>query len=252
MKRRFFQQLAELERDGRPFVLATVTESGGSTPRDAGARMAITDQALIGTVGGGALEKRVVDEAHRLLANPKESVALVSVHLIRDLAMCCGGKMSVFLEKVDPEPTLWIFGAGHVSTALAPLASQAGFNVTVVDAREEWNDPTRFPDEVTVLDAEPEDHLRTNAPNANDYVVIVTHDHSLDESLIRILAEQPLHFLGMIGSQGKWLRFVSRFNARGMSESSIARVHCPVGLDIGAQTPMEIAVSIVAQLISVR
>ena len=92
--------------------------------------------------------------------------------------------MSVFLEKVDPEPTLWIFGAGHVATALAPLASQAGFNVTVVDAREEWNDPTRFPDEVTVLDAEPEDHLRTNAPNANDYVVIVTHDHSLDESLI--------------------------------------------------------------------
>ncbi len=160
--------------------------------------------------------------------------------------------MSVFLEKVEPEPTLWIFGAGHVGTELAPLASRAGFAVNVVDAREEWNDEGRFPEDITVFDAEPEDHLVSSPPNPNDYVIIVTHDHSLDESLLRRLADHPVHFLGMIGSQGKWLRFVSRLSARGMDEASIERVHCPVGLDIGAQTPTEIAISIVAQMISIR
>jgi len=214
--------------------------------------MVVTANGIIGTVGGGALEKRVVEDAHHLLSTPGRSVSVVSVHLVRDLAMCCGGKMSVFLEKVEPEPTLWVFGAGHVGTALAPLASQAGFNVSVVDARDEWNAPSRFPDDVTVINADPEDHIKATPPQENDFVVIVTHDHSLDESLIRRLADHPLFFLGMIGSQGKWLRFVSRLTARGLSDESIHRVQCPVGLDIGAQTPIEIAVSIVAQMISIR
>ncbi len=141
---RFFAQIAEAERRGLPFVLATVVEAGGSTPRAAGARMMIDANDTMGTIGGGALEKRVIDDARNLLSEQKQSTHMVSVHLVRDLAMCCGGKMSVFLEKVDPSPTLWIYGAGHVGTQLAHTAQLAGFAVTVVDGREEWANAERF------------------------------------------------------------------------------------------------------------
>ena len=121
-----------------------------------------------------------------------------------------------------------------------------------MDDREEWADAERFPGTVKVLDEHPEECLRTHPPAPEDYVVIVTHEHALDESLLRIIGERQVQYLGMIGSRGKWARFVNRLNARGVSQASIDRVHCPVGLDIGALTPAEIAVSITAQLINTR
>ena len=160
--------------------------------------------------------------------------------------------MSVFLEKVDPIPRLFIFGAGHVGTELARTAAIAQFEVVVVDERAEWADPTRFPEEVSVQDADPVDFLKTVSLNTNDYVAIMTHSHPLDETLVRTLAEHPLKYLGMIGSRGKWARFTQRFKARDISSEAIDRVVCPIGLDISALTPGEIAISVTAQLIEVR
>lgn len=247
----FFARLAALEAAGTPFVMATVVETGGSTPRVAGARMAIWAEDFTGTVGGGAFEKRVIDDAREMLAGA-EQVRRLDVHLVRDLGMCCGGRMSVFLERVEPATPLRIYGAGHVGTALADIARKAGFAVTVVDGRAEWADPERFADDVTVEDAEPEDHLKAHPPRPGEYLVVVTHDHPLDEALVRQMLAAPPAYLGLIGSRGKWGRFRKRYLARGFTEEQLTTVRCPVGLDIGAMTPAEIAISIIAEMIHHR
>ncbi len=248
----FFARLAELEAARTPFVLATVTDTGGSTPRMAGARMAVLPERFVGTIGGGAFERRVIEAARALLESPARRTELLRVHLVRDLGMCCGGQMSVFMEKVEAAPRLRIYGAGHVGTALARVAQIAGFEVLVVDGRAEWADPARFPDGVEVEDAEPEDHLTAHPPAPEDHVVIVTHDHPLDEALVRGMEARPVRYLGVIGSRGKWARFTNRLTARGVAPAWLETVRCPVGLDIGAVTPEEIAISIVAELVARR
>ena len=152
----------------------------------------------------------------------------------------------------DDTPQLWIFGAGHVGTELASVAAESGFDVAVVDSRAEWADPARFPDSVVVHDADPVDFIRAGHIASNDWVVVMTHSHPLDEDIIRCLMPMSLSFLGLIGSRGKWARFVQRLRAREIPDDQIDQVYCPVGLDIGAQTPAEIALSITAQCIQVR
>ncbi|MEE2788530.1 MAG: XdhC family protein [Myxococcota bacterium] len=149
-----------------------------------------------------------------------------------------------------PEPLarLIIFGAGHVGTDLANLAADVGYAVIIVDARSEWIDESRFRSTVTALDMEPETFVRQHTIEADDYVVVMTHSHPLDDVLIRHLIPLDLPFLGMIGSRGKWARFRKRYEARGLDMSLVDQVVCPVGLDIGGQTPMEIAISVCAQL----
>lgn len=247
----FYALLARLEAEREAFVLATVVDTGGSTPRLAGAQMVVQGEACHGTVGGGAFEWRVVNEARALLGDSLRHVARLDVHLVRDLGMCCGGRMSAFLQKVEPAPRAWIFGAGHVGTALATSLHALGFEVTVVDPRAEWADPRRFPAPVRVLDAEPEDLVDASPPAASDFVIIATHDHALDESLVRRLASHPLAYLGLVGSRGKWARFRKRLHER-VPEAALARVRCPVGLDIGAHTPEEIALSIAAEMVALR
>ena len=246
-------QLAALERARRTFVLCTVTDTGGSTPRLAGARMAVLPDDFRGTIGGGAVEQHVQRAARRLLADPATSTQIWSAHLVRDLGMCCGGQMRVFMEKIEPAPRLWIYGAGHVGTALAAAAHAVDFEVTVIDPRAEWAAPARFPPGVTVVDAEPEDHLKAHPPPPDALVVVVTHDHPLDEALIRgLLTGEPRRYVGLIGSRGKWARFRERLAARGVDADRLEAVRCPVGLDLGAETPSEIAVSIVAGLVRER
>ena len=250
--RALYSRLVAWSNARRPFVVATVIDTGGSTPRLAGTTMGVVDDAIVGTVGGGAFEKRVIDDARQLLGDPKRHTHHVDVHLVRDLAMCCGGKMSVFMHKVEAAPRLWIYGAGHVGTALAHAAIAAGFEVQIVDGREDWAVAERFPSSAEVIDDEPEDHARLTPPDPRDYAVVVTHSHALDEILIRLLAPRRLRFLGLIGSRRKWASFRQRLIDRSIAETDLDRVQCPIGLDIGAQTPEEIAVSITGQLVRIR
>jgi xanthine dehydrogenase accessory factor len=249
-----FTRMAELEAQRRAFVLAVVTHTGGSTPRLAGTQMAIDAQHIAGTIGGGAFEHLVVQRARTLLADPELRTDTVVVHLVEDLGMCCGGRMTAFLSKHQPDPRLWIFGAGHVGTAVAQVAGLSGFACTVVDERDAWADATRFAADVEVLDTPPDDLLRDpqRGPGPHDWVLITTHDHDLDERLIRLLAPRDLAWLGLIGSRGKWARFVRRLRAREVPEPALDRVRCPVGLKIGSEGPGEIAVSIVAEIIALR
>ncbi len=247
-----FEQLARLAADRRSFVLATVVDVSGSSPQSTGARMAVLDDgSFVGTIGGGAIERQVLDASRALLRDGEKQTRLLKTHLTHDLGMCCGGSMTVFLEKHLPAERLVLFGAGHVAKPLAALAHTVGFEVTVVDERAEWLDEARFPQATHVL-RHPADALGELPLDERTWVCVTTHDHALDQRLIELLLDKPLAWLGMIGSRRKRERFRMRLEAAGFSPEAIARMRTPMGLAIGAVTPEEIAVSIVAELIAVR
>jgi xanthine dehydrogenase accessory factor len=234
----------------RRFALASVVETRGFTPRKPGAHMLIAaDGETAGTIGGGAIEREVIEQARALLRAGGST--LVRRHLTQELGMCCGGEMAVFLETLEPAPCLLLFGAGYIARPLAALAAGCGFEVTVVDERSEWADPERFPHAAVECRA-PEEWLRARATTPDDYAVVVTHDHGLDQRLAQELLRRPLAFVGMVGSVPKQRKFALRLRARGFSDEQIAHLRVPLGLAIGADTPEEIAVSVVAELIAAR
>ena len=242
--------LARWRAARRPFVLATVVGTRGFTPRKATAHMLIAgDGETVGTIGGGAIEHEVIEHARRLFEGGGHET--LTRHLTQELGMCCGGEMTVFLEAILPAPRLHVFGAGYIAKPLAAIAAGCGFEVTVVDARPEWATSERFPTSALRVE-DPEGVARALATAPEDSVVIVTHDHALDQRIVQALLRKPLRFLGMIGSIPKQRKFALRLRARGFSDEEIARLHTPVGLAIGAATPEEIAVSVLAQLIAVR
>lgn len=236
---------------GRRFVLLTVIESRGFTPRKPGTHMLLAaDGETAGTIGGGAIEHEALREARELLregGGPRT----VKKHLTQDLGMCCGGEMVIFLEPVDASPRLFVFGAGYLARPIAALASACGFEVTVIDGRPDWASAERFPG-MAVRCADPEDVARTLETQPEDFAVVVTHDHALDQRVVQQLLARPLRFTGMIGSLAKQRKFALRLRARGFTDEQIARLRTPLGAAIGAQTPEEIAVSVLAELVAVR
>lgn len=244
-----FARLAALGAEGIVFVLCTVVRSGGSAPQKPGARMAVLRDGTLGTIGGGAVEHRVIAEARELLAG--EGTRLLSLHLTRDLGMCCGGTMEIFLERVAPPPALFVFGAGHVARPLAALALQVGFAVHVVDEREEWLTAERFPGARLHLE-DPAAFARKLPEDPGAFFVVTTHDHALDVATLLPLTGRKRRYLGMIGSQRKALTARARLEHRGVPAESYEDLRSPMGLSIGARTPEEIAVSVVAELIAVR
>ncbi len=242
--------LARWRAAGRRFVLATVVETRGFTPRKGGAHMLVAENGeTFGTIGGGAIEAEVLAAARARLA--EGGAGVVKRHLTRDLGMCCGGEMSVHLEVIEAAPALIVFGAGYIAKPLAAMAAGCGFDVTVVDARPEWANEERFPGARLAV-TDPEAFARALAPTPSASVVVVTHDHALDQRIVQHLLDRPFRFHGMVGSVAKHRKFVQRLTARGFSADRIARLRTPLGLDIGAETPEEIAVSIVAELVAVR
>jgi xanthine dehydrogenase accessory factor len=243
--------LARWRAAGRRFVMLTVIESRGFTPRKAGTHMLLAaDGEMAGSIGGGAIEHEALREARDLLA-VGGGARTVKKHLTQDLGMCCGGEMVVFLESVDVAPRLFVFGAGYLARPIAALADACGFTVTVFDGRPEWASPGRFP-AVTVRCEDPESAARTLETTVDDFAVVVTHDHALDQRVVQHLLGRPLRFTGMIGSLAKQRKFALRLLARGFTEEQVARVRTPLGVSIGAQTPEEIAVSVLGELIAVR
>ena len=242
--------LARWRAQGRRFAMATVIEARGFTPRKPGARMLLAeDGETAGTIGGGAIEHEVLEQARALLRSG--GAATLRRHLTQELGMCCGGEMAVFIEALVPAPRLLIFGAGYIARPLAALAARCGFQVTVIDERAEWISAERFP-HAGIEQRDPVAWVRTMRFRSTDFAVVVTHDHALDQQLVQELVRAPLQFLGMIGSVPKQRKFALRLRSRGFSDAEIARLHTPLGLPIGAATPDEIAVSVVAELIAAR
>lgn len=244
-----------LEGERPRAALATVIGRQGSAPQVLGARMMLhADGEIVGTVGGGAIEAEVLAACRMVLRDGKPR--RVDAQLVRDLAMCCGGSMEVFVELLQPQLRLLIIGAGHVAQALAPVAQAAGFSVHVYDDREELLANPAYVDAVT--GAYDVDELTSGLPELTerDYVVITTRDHARDEKALAHLLRRPHAYLGMIGSRRKVHavlgRILRREQAMGRPWPDLARVRAPIGLSLGGRTPGEIAVSVVAELLAVR
>ncbi len=233
---------------GEDLVLVTVVGVGGSAPPRVGFRMLVTGADCQGTVGGGNLEHEAIRMARELLAaggGPRLE------HLdVADLDMSCGGEVTLFFEPFRAAPALWIFGGGHVAKALVPMAAATNWRVTVADNRAEFADPARFPEAAATVSA-PYLEAAAKVP-AGAFVVIVTHGHAHDEELLGVMAriEPKLPYIGMIGSARKIAEILSRLRAAGVETGD--NIQTPIGLDLGGDTPGEIALCIAAQIQGLR
>ena len=252
MNRTLIKAIQVAQEQNETIVLATVVNVSGSTPRHAGARMVIGAAHIAGTIGGGAIEHRVIDDARALLDQDDQETKLVDVHLVRELGMCCGGRMHVFLEKIMPEPILWIFGYGAVGQQVARLANRAGFDVRLVVCGHSQLS-IDVDSSITVMEVDTPLQLAASGEiGGHGYAVVMSRDHELDFDIVESLLSQQPKYLGMIGSHGKWSRFKQRMMTTGFDESQLDSIQCPVGLDIAALTPEEIALSVVGQMVEAR
>jgi xanthine dehydrogenase accessory factor len=255
VNREVFAAVADALERGEAAALVTIVSTRGSTPQRVGAKMLVfADGRLVGTIGGGCYENDAFWKAREAIADRKPR--LLHYELSDDFAqesgLICGGQMDVYIEPIEPSPELYVIGAGHVGFHLARLAHEVGFRVTVVDDREKFANAERFPTaEQVIVDDIPTWIGRAAIP-PHAYSVIVTRGHTNDLEALRALAPRELRYLGLIGSRAKVARIFEALRSDAMPEEHLARVHAPIGLDIGAVTPQEIAVSILAELISVK
>jgi xanthine dehydrogenase accessory factor len=250
-----YREIVKVKTEGEEAALVTVVRASGSTPREEGAKMLVRpDGSIIGTIGGGSLEAQVIREAVKVIRQGKPK------HLHRSLAagdaeeagMICGGDLEVFIEPILTPPALYIFGGGHIALALVKMGKLVGFNITVIDDRAEFASAERFPEADVIL----ADDFTKSFPkikiDKSSYIVIVTHGHQHDEVVLEWAVATPARYIGMIGSKTKNATIFSHLLARGIPQEQLDRAHAPIGLEIEAQTPEEIAVSIMAELIKVR
>ena len=207
------------------------------------------DGTIEGTIGGGQVEFIAIKRALEVIKTGTNQ--RVSLHLTRDLGMCCGGEVELFIEPIHPDLRVVIFGAGHVSHALVPILNAMDASITVVDDRLEFAEQERFP-ECTLVHEDGITFAQGFVSNRDTYFLIVTHDHQRDQDILEALLPKPCAWLGLIGSRAKISKFFIRYRAAGLNDALFAKVSGPVGLDIGAETPAEIAVSIAAEMITVR
>jgi xanthine dehydrogenase accessory factor len=240
---------------GETVALVTIVSAHGSTPQRVGARMLVfADGRTIGTIGGGCYESDAFGKAREVLRTL--SPQLVRYELSDDFAdetgLMCGGQMQVFIEPVEPEPRVYVLGAGHVGYQLGRLASAVGFRVHVVDDRAKFANRERFPDASEIVVEDIADWLVDADIPPSAYVVVLTRGHRQDYDVLRALAGRPLRYVGLIGSRAKIARLTERLTGDGVDSGWLRALHAPVGLDIGAVTPEEIAVSIMAELVAAR
>lgn len=255
MSQEVFAAVAEALDKGELAALVTIVAATGSTPQRVGAKMLVfPDGRLIGTIGGGCYENDAFWKAREAITTRKPQ--LVHYELDDDFAqetgLICGGQMSVYIEPIEPSPELCVIGAGHVGYHLATMAQEVGFQVHVVDDREKFASRERFPNATEVVTEDIPAWLERTKLPAHAFVVIVTRGHTNDLDALRALAPRELRYVGLIGSRAKVARISDQLLSEGMAPEVLTQVHAPIGLEIGAVSPQEIAVSILAELIAVK
>ena len=250
-----FEEIVRLRRDGRRGAVATIVNVRGSIPSFKTAKMLVRDDgSIVGTIGGGCVEADVWQAAREVMESEKPRSLKFDLNQDPkyDTGLVCGGTLEVFVEPVLPPALLYVFGAGHVAFNLCQTATGAGFDVVVADDRSSYATRERFPAarEVHALDFD--EAMKVLDPNESSYIVIVTRGHRDDMSILRWAVGTRARYVGMIGSKRKVIEIFKTLQKEGLPAHLFDRVHAPVGLDIGAVTPEEIAVSITAELIAVR
>jgi xanthine dehydrogenase accessory factor len=250
-----YEQIVQLRQQGRRGAVATIVNVRGSVPSFETAKMLIRDDgSIVGTVGGGCVEAEVWQAAREVMESeePRTITFNLNQNPKYDTGLVCGGTLDIFIEPVLPPALLYIFGAGHVALSLYETSRRAGFDVTVIDDRESYANRERFPEAKEVIAEDFDQAMARLSPNETSYIVIVTRGHRDDMRILRWAVQTQARYIGMIGSKRKTITIFRELVKEGIPETLFERVHAPVGLDIGAITPEEIAVAITAELIATR
>ena len=250
-----YEEIVQLRQQGRRGAVATIVNVRGSVPSFETAKMLVRDDgSIFGTVGGGCVEAEVWQAAREVMESerPRTLTFNLNQNPKYDTGLVCGGTLDIFIEPVLPPALLYIFGAGHVALSLYGTAKNAGFDVSVIDDRDSYANRERFPDAKEVIAEDYEQVISRLSPAETSYIVIVTRGHRDDMRVLRWAVQTPARYIGMIGSKRKTITIFRELVKEGIPEQLFERVHAPVGLDIGAITPEEIAVAITAELIAAR
>src|SRR5271167_847051 len=249
-----FEEIVRMRRAGQRGALATIVHTNGSIPSFESSRMLVReDGSTQGTIGGGCVEADVWAAAKEVMHKeaPRKLVFHLNNEATYDNGLICGGTLEVFVEPILPQPILYLFGGGHVSMAVAKAASTAGFGIGVIDDREAFANAERFPMAHEIYTSY-EDAFEKIRPNAASYLIIVTRGHKEDMRVLGWAVRTEARYLGMIGSKRKVLSVYKALENDGHKPEEFERVYAPMGLEIGALSPEEIAISIVAELVAVR
>jgi xanthine dehydrogenase accessory factor len=250
-----FSALSDALDEGEEVALVTIVAATGSTPQRVGAKMLVySDGRTVGTIGGGCYENDAFWKAREAIKarRPLNVKYELNDDFAQETGLVCGGQMEVFIEPVEASPDVYVFGAGHVGYFVARMAHDVGFRVHVIDDREKFASAERFGPDIDVVVEHIPTWLETQKLPPTAYAVIVTRGHTHDLDALRALAAAQVRYVGLIGSRAKVKRIYDELRSEGLSPEALRAVHAPIGLDIGAITPQEIAVSIVAELIAVK
>jgi xanthine dehydrogenase accessory factor len=250
-----FEEIVRLGRLGQKCALATIVQVRGSIPSFESAKLLVReDGSMVGTIGGGCVEAEVWNAAREVIATekPKHMNFSLGQDAAYDNGLICGGQLDVFVEPVIPQPAAYIFGAGHISKSLSKVADLAGFRTIVIDDREMFANRDRFP-EADEIHAEEYESVFSKLPvNETSYIVIVTRGHRDDMRVLKWAVETSARYIAMIGSKRKVINVIRELEKEGIPANAFERIFAPMGFEIGAVTPEEIAVSVVAEMIAVR
>jgi xanthine dehydrogenase accessory factor len=250
-----YEELLRLRKLGQKCALATIVDVRGSIPSYESAKLLVReDGSMAGTIGGGCVEAEVWNAAREVIETekPRHLTFNLGQDAAYDNGLICGGQLDVFVEPVLPIPHAFIFGGGHISKSLSQVATLAGFATVIVDNREAFANRERFPEAAEVHAQEYEEIFPKLAINESSYVIIVTRGHRDDMRVLKLAMSTQARYISMIGSKRKVINVIRELEREGIPRQAFERIHAPMGLDIGAISPEEIAISVAAEMIAVR
>jgi xanthine dehydrogenase accessory factor len=250
-----YEEIVKLRKAGSQGALATIVRHLGSTPRKDNAKMLIRDDGTtLGSVGGGCVEAEIWSKAQEVIRTGR--AALLSYTMTEEDAesdgLICGGTVEIFVEPILADPQLIIMGAGHLGQAIARLAGPLGFEVTVLDDRDNFASPERFPDVENIIVDSFESGLGQICVQKGSFILVVTRGHSHDQVATETAIQTTARYVGLVGSRRKIKIIVENLLKKGIPPESFQKLYAPIGIDIGSETPEEIAVSVMAELIALR
>jgi xanthine dehydrogenase accessory factor len=250
-----YDEIVRLRRLGQKCAIATIVQVNGSIPSFESAKILVReDGSFLGTVGGGCVEAEVWNAAREVIETEKPRHLSFSLgqDAAYDEGLICGGQLNIFVEPVIPQPRAFIFGGGHVSKGISRIATLAGFSTSIIDNREAFANAERFPEAEATYAEEYEDAFPKLPVNSTSYIIIVTRGHRDDMRVLRWAVNTPAKYIAMIGSKRKTISVVHELEKEGLPREAFEKVFAPMGLEIGAELPEEIAISVVAEMIAVR
>jgi xanthine dehydrogenase accessory factor len=255
MQMDLYDEIVRLRKLGQKCAVATIVQVNGSIPSFESAKILVReDGSFMGTVGGGCVEAEVWNAAREVIETEKPRHLSFSLgqDAAYDEGLICGGQLNIFVEPVIPQPRAFIFGGGHVSKGISKIATLAGFSTSIIDNREAFANAERFPEAEATYAAEYEDVFPKLPVNSTSYIIIVTRGHRDDMRVLRWAVNTPAKYIAMIGSKRKTIAVVHELEKEGIPREAFDKVFAPMGLEIGAEMPEEIAISVVAEMIAVR